>query len=63
MIIKKNYGKHDYIVLDVKDIVYDRNSKNTQFIGTIVDQKDCEDFLCFEEVVLNMTENVEIIKL
>lgn len=63
MIIKKNYGEYGYIVLDVKDIEYDTNSGQTQFIGTIIDQKDCEDFLDFEEVVLNMSQNVEIIKL
>lgn len=63
MIIKKDYGEYGYIVLDVKDIEYDINSGKTQFIGTIIDQKDCEDFLDFEEVVLNMNKKVEIIKL
>lgn len=63
MIIKKDYGEYGYIVLDVKDIEYDTNSGKTQFIGTIIDEKDCEDFLGYEEVVLAMNQNVEIIKL
>lgn len=61
MIVKKTYGD-DYIIMEVTDIEYNQESKCTNLIGKLIDEKGCEGFRDFEEVVLRINENVEVIK-
>ena len=61
MIIKKYYGD-DYIIMEVIDIEYKKDTKSTNLIGKLIEQQGCDGFLEFEELVLRMNENVEVIK-
>lgn len=60
MIIKKTYGEN-YIVMKVTDIKTNKNGTYTTLIGTLIDEKGCEEFRKFEELVLHVDENVEVI--
>lgn len=62
MIIKKHYGDDEYIILEVTDIEYEKDTKRTNLIGKLIDEKGCGDFREFKELVLRMNENVEVIK-
>lgn len=62
MIIKKNYGKSHYIVLDVTDIEYDSYYGSATIFGEIIDQKGCDVFLGCDICCVAMDEDVEIVK-
>lgn len=61
MIVKKHYDD-DYIIMEVTDIEYRKDTKSTNLIGKLIDEKGCEGFRDFKELVLRMNENVEVIK-
>lgn len=61
MIIKKNYGE-DYIIMKVTNIETRENGKSTTLRGQLIDEKGCEEFREFEELILHMDENVEVIE-
>lgn len=61
MIVKKTYGEY-YIVMKVTDIETNKNGTYTKLIGTLIDEKGCEEFRNFEELVLHVNENVEVIE-
>lgn len=62
MIIKKSYCENDYIIMEVMNITYDVDTKRTNLIGKLIKQNGCDDFLEFEELVLRMNEDVEVIE-
>ena len=61
MIIKKSYGE-TYIIMEVMNITYDVNTEHTNLIGKLIKQNGCDGFLEFEELVLRMNEDVEVIE-
>lgn len=61
MIIKKNYGE-DYIIMKVTNIETSENGLFTVLSGQLIDEKGCEEFREFEELILHMNENVEVIE-
>lgn len=61
MIIKKNYGE-DYIIMKVTNIETSENGLSTTLIGQLIDEKGCEEFRDFEELVLHMNKYVEVIE-
>lgn len=61
MIIKKSYGE-TYIIMEVKNIIYNIDTKRINLIGKLIEQNGCDAFLDFEELVLRMNEDVEVIE-
>ena len=61
MIIKKNYGE-DYIIMKVTDIATNKNGTYTTLIGKLLEEKGCSDFREFEELALQLNEDVEVIE-
>lgn len=61
MIIKKNYGE-DYIIMKVTNIEMSENGPFTILSGQLIDEKGCEEFREFKELILRMNENVEVIE-
>lgn len=61
MIIKKSYGE-TYIIMEVKNIIYDIDTERTNLIGKLIEQNGCDAFLDFEELVLRINEDVEVIE-
>ena len=61
MIIKKNYGE-DYVIMKVTNIEMSENGLSTILSGQLIDEKGCEEFREFEELVLHMDKNVEVLE-
>ena len=61
MIIKKNYGEN-YVIMKVTNIETSENGLFTILSGQLIDEKGCEGFREFEELLLHMNENVEVIE-
>lgn len=61
MIIKKSYGEK-YIIMKVTNIETTENNTYTTLTGKLIEQKGCEKFLNLDELVLHMTDAVEVIE-
>lgn len=60
MIIKKTYDE-DYIIMKVTDIKTNENGTYTTLIGKLIDEKGCNDFRLLEELILHLTDDVEVL--
>ena len=60
MIIKKTYGD-SYIIMKVTNIKVNEYGAWTMLIGQLIDEKGCESFRYFKELILHMNDNVEVI--
>lgn len=60
MIIKKTYNE-GYIIMKVTDIKTNENGTYTTLIGKLIDEKGCNDFRPFEELILHLTDNVKVL--
>lgn len=61
MIIKKSYGE-DYIIMKVTNIETNKTGTYTNLIGQLIDEKGCADFREFDELILHLNDDVEVIE-
>lgn len=61
MIVKKSYGE-DYIIMKVTNIETNKAGTWTTLIGQLINEKCCENFREFEELILHLNNDVEVIE-
>lgn len=61
MIVKKSYGE-DYIIMKVTNIKTNKAGTWTTLIGQLINEKGCENFREFEELILHLNNDVEVIE-
>ena len=59
MIIKKTYGKGDYIIIKLTNI--EHSDGNTLLIGKLIEAVD-QDFKRYKEIVLRADELIEVLE-
>lgn len=59
MIIKKTYGKDDYIIIKLTNIKH--LDGNTSLIGELIEAVD-PDFKRYKEIVLRADESIEVLE-
>lgn len=62
MIIKKTYDKDVYVIMKVTNIKTIKNGKHTFLIGQLIDERGCYEFKNFQELILHVNNDIEVIE-